>query len=117
MVAKLSQAGVLVNNHQAVSSQGTHRSHRSSCFLTNSPEAELMLLSTSPDQVLALDCGGEGPSSQLPLGAVPAPLSMPIKPSHPSLRPEDRNPFSLSRTNILIGSPSLFMKPWHLALH
>ena len=30
MAAKLSRAGVLVHNHQAVSSQGTHRSHRSS---------------------------------------------------------------------------------------
>lgn len=63
--------------------------------------------SAGPGQVLALACGW-GPPSQS--------LSMPIKPSQTFLRPETRNLLSLNWPNILIGSPSLFIKSWLFAV-
>lgn len=79
---------VFLNDHRAVRRQRTHKifSKAQSCFLTRGRCG-------APERALAQSKCWHWPVGE---GLPPKRLSMPIKPSHPSLRPETRNLLSLN---------------------
>lgn len=110
---KISRARVFLSHHWAVSGQGTHKIflEAQSYFLTNSPDKrQIWGSSTGSDQVLALDCGGESPSSRFPPPAL-SPGSFLCQSHHcilpsgqmseiprPSTNHFDRKPFIIHKT-------------------
>ena len=109
------QARVLVNNHQAVSRHGTHKTVKGPITLPNNSQTRGRSGAPvyRPDQVLALKHGGEGPSSSLLLAL--SPHSFQTLAFCLNTRKQKHSVFKLNK--ILIGSPSLFIKSLHLALH
>lgn len=115
---EITQARGLLNNHQAVHRQGTHKIFLQAqfYFLTNSPDKKRMWGSWALAQIRCWHLTLRwGPSLLAPsLSCVPALLSVP---NHYILKTRKPKPLVLALTKHFDRSPSLFIKSQHLASH
>lgn len=96
------RAGVFLNSRRAVHRGGTRRFSRNSvpCPYQRPAQTQIWAREHRPSSEagtrLAVHCQGEAPPAPSPSPSLPPNCSVPIKPPHPSLRPENRLLLSLN---------------------